>query len=435
MNLQNGLIRSRILVAFFALLSMVFFSGSSIAVGLSKIEKNKVIIFRGYEFSKAMKTEISELSLMAMDGRNLSPIPYQIDEVNINGVVYFSDGKVPIDGQEKILDSQDEILFMMRDAGDKKGKKVKVDGKVLYEIKIITAAGGERYIYLVEGSRLRSDETYVRYSSDIRRVETEAYTIALNEKNLLFFDEYQFAGYKGPHGEPFDGVKLKMKTGIVLPFPRYSFGSKYIKGRSASEHIGPVRTTVNIDVRVSFLKIPLQKYKMQVQYFPYSTTYATDIPIKRYQRALLSNPEISIYVDGNQLEGSTLETANLPTIKGFVDSKVSEDESELIENGISRENAWMRLKTPYDLDVFAFFELMGEHDMEVGLYYDDNFELKDKPERFQGVGPAMGYTMTNPPWKAVISGRSHLYSSQDFGDLPTTLIVDQLVRRPKVLIQ
>src|SRR5574343_421807 len=66
------------------------------------------------DLQAAMNLPIESLSLAAVVNGSLEPIPFQIDEYNTGGGVYFDNWDVPIDGKRDVFDGHDKLLFVNR---------------------------------------------------------------------------------------------------------------------------------------------------------------------------------------------------------------------------------------------------------------------------------------------------------------------------------
>ena len=177
----------------------VFFgvSPASAIQPLADIEAFKSIMVDGRDISAALGKSIGTLSLAAIVDDELEPIPYQFDEYNEGGAIFFDGWDVPIIGVQGILDDQDKLLFLYKDAGERKSKIQRFDGIPLAELSITGRDGVVRYVYLMENSRLRSDEQYVRYSSEEALVETDFYSLSYNQDNHINWKDLSIAGYEG----------------------------------------------------------------------------------------------------------------------------------------------------------------------------------------------------------------------------------------------
>ena len=206
---------------------------------LTDIEAFKSIMVDGRDIRGALGKTIDTLSLAAIVDDELEPIPYQFDEYNEGGAIFFEGWDVPIMGTQSVLDDQDKLLFLYKDAGERKTEEQRFDGKPLAEISVTGRDGVTRYVYLMENSRLRSDEQYVRYSSEEALVETDFYSLSYNQDNHINWKDLSITGYEG-EDNPIDGLKFRMETDVVMNLTSIRLNNKHIVATPAGERAGPI---------------------------------------------------------------------------------------------------------------------------------------------------------------------------------------------------
>src|SRR5690606_4869116 len=108
---------------------------------------------RGYDLPRYNGTPIERLSLMAVRGDQMIPIPFQIDEYDRTGLIWIQGhNQAPPEGTPGEFDEFDELVFMFRDGGHKTylpDQHGKIEGQVLQEIRLDSPRNDPRYIYLV----------------------------------------------------------------------------------------------------------------------------------------------------------------------------------------------------------------------------------------------------------------------------------------------
>jgi len=86
------------------------------------------IVIHGAKIKKNLNKKIDTLSLLAKVNGKIEPIPFQVDEINEDGewvlpqfppYMEKSSYKVDKDDDDGHLDENDELVFMIRDAGDR----------------------------------------------------------------------------------------------------------------------------------------------------------------------------------------------------------------------------------------------------------------------------------------------------------------------------
>lgn len=403
-----------------ALAAIVFFSSPVAAEALApldpQIDEYKPILVDGDNIPAALGKRIETLSLQAVIDGQMEPVPFQIDEYNTGGAVYFKEWNVPIDGSEGVLDTNDKLLFLFKDAGARRETYQVMDGKALSEIELTDDTGAKRYVYLVEGSRLRSEEQYVRYSTDIGQVETDFYSLTYNKKNQLNWDEFSYAAFKGE--KPLDTMKIRLNGGLFTEMSTITLNNKNFIAKPTGEHVGPVRTTSQMEITMWMFNLPILEISYQVHHYPKSMLYDVRVVMPEVRRKILANPMLSMSLDANNLLECTLRTELGPKQAAIVDGVMSPLEQEFLKSSVTPEHNWLWLSTHRDLDVLAFFNYLGETREPLSLVYADDLNLVDPPERFKGLVPNAGYRIDNFPMSGFFGFVVSLYLSEGYEGKP-----------------
>ncbi len=381
-----------------------------------QIDEYKPLLIDGENMPAALGKRIETLSLQAVIDGQMEPVPYQIDEYNTGGAVYFKELKVPLDGTQGVLDANDKLVFLFKDAGPRRESFQVIDGKLVSEIELTDATGVRRYIYLVEGSRLRSEEQYVRYSTDIGQVETDFYSLTYNKENQLNWDEFSYAAFRGER--PLDTMKIRLIGGLFTEMSTITLNNKNFVAKPIGEHVGPVRTTSQMEITMWMFNLPLLEISYQVHHYPKSMLYDVRVIMPEVRRKILANPMLSMSLDANNLTGSSVRSALGPKTAVNVDGQLSPLEEEFIKSPVTPEQSWLWVSTHRDLDVLAFFNYLGDTREPLSLVYDDDTEKVDPPERFKGTGPNAGYRIDNFPMSGFFGFVVSIFLSEGYQGTP-----------------
>lgn len=388
---------------------------SSINLQASELLNEKVIILAGTEVPQGLGKFIPNLSLMSAgkDGK-LKPIPFQIDEVDVEGNVYFAQSKKDVDGELEVLDEKDELVFMWKDSQAPLSEATlnTASFEILAEI-AVTAIGAEtRYVYLVENSRLTSDVTYVRYSADLGQIETDYYSLSVNPDNAVAWKEFNYFSYTGIEDSPIDSIKMRMTAGVVTRFAKIKLTNKNFTAKPIAYKTGPIRSTTLYKVTVKLFKVPMMKMSMQGHFFSNGLTYVTTANLPRVRMTMLSKPTMSVSLDCNGLDGSKLISAIEPNVSYTANGDLSDDEIALKTLNFDQQKPWLWLRTEDNFNVFTQFQQTQGKQMPVGIHYNDTHTLKDKPERFRGQVPNFGYLVKDFPKKGLFQLRMDVHFNQ-----------------------
>lgn len=386
------------------------------STGFDEIDEYKPILIDGDDIPAALEKDIATLSLQAVANHQMEPIPYQIDEYNTGGAVYFKEWNVPIDGTENILDKNDKLLFLFKDAGQRRTPDQIVDGNILAEVELTDNTNNKRYVYLVVGSRLHSEEQYVRYSTDIGKVETDFYQLTYNKNNQLNWDEFSYTTFQGD--KPFDTMKIRMSGGLFTELSTITLNNNNLVAKPKGERVGPVRTTSQLEMTLWVFGLPVMEMSYQIHHYPKSMLYDARIIMPELRREIVLNPKLSMSIDANNLKGAYLRTASGPDQGAIVDGTLSDLEKELLKSTITPEKNWIWLSTKRHMDLLAFFEYLGDSRMPLSLVYADSTAANNLPERFPGEMPNIGYRIENFPKSGFFGFVVSLYLSEGFEGKP-----------------
>jgi len=426
------MIRRTLLSLSVVLMSLI--SSISVAMqSLPEIEAFKAIMLDGKDMDVALGKRLERLSLAAVVDGELEPVPYQFDEYNEGGAIYFEGWDVPIVGEQGVLDKQDKLLFLYKDAGERKTQEQRFDGKALAELSVTGKDGVTRYVYLMEGSRLHSEEQYVRYSSDEALVETDFYSLSYNQDNHINWKDLSIIGYDG-EDNPIDGLKFRMQTDVVMNLTSISLNNEDIVAKPAGEKIGPIRTSTQMDLTVWMFGLPMMKISMQVHHYPRSVIYDARVIMPETRRSMMKKSSVAISMDANKLLGATVRTAAGPLDVGIVDGEMSDIEKEMIEAGVDdSDGRWIWVSTGRNLDVLTYFDFIGDTNEPLSLVYNDDKEIVDLPERFPGQLPNVGYSINNFPEEGFFGFVFSFFFSNGYDGDPR-LFTQQLRVLPDVVV-
>lgn len=376
----------------------------------------KVVILDGETIPKSLGRPIKDLSLAAVNNGVVEPIPYQIDEYNVGGAVYFEDWDVPMEGTKGTMDNTDKILFLLKDAGEKHQNQP-YDGEFIAEIRIKNQDNEPRFVYLVEGSRLRSDEQYVRYSSEAARVETDFYDLTYDPDNHVIWKEFNIASFDGD--QPFDTMKIRFDAGFITSLTTVQLNNQHVIAKPKGERIGPIRTTTQLELTIWVVEIPIFTASLQLHHYPKSLVYDMRVVIPEFRRSLIVDPAASVSLDGNGLLGGRVYTAAGPKEGALIDGQMTETDQRLIDAGFSPDKNWIYTQTNRNLDVIAFFDYVGGTNEPLSVVFMDDAELEDKPERFKGQLANVGIRLDNMPTSGFLGFVVSLFVDDKFEGPPS----------------
>ncbi|OUS25473.1 hypothetical protein A9Q99_21355 [Gammaproteobacteria bacterium 45_16_T64] len=399
---------------------------------LDEVDAYKTIMIDAKQLDSVIGEDINSLSMAAYNNDYLEPIPYQIDEYNTAGAVYFEGWDVPLAGTPGVLDSEDKLLFLYKDSGPRRKESARYDGGIVHEIRLSGQGVGDRYVYLVKNSRLRSDENYVRYSADEALVETDFYTVTYDKNNHIEWLDFSVLDYESDKN-PFDVLKIRIFTSVLGGLIDLAFNNNDVKLTPKIERIGPIRTTAQMKMSFQFLGMSVLNISMQLHHSIRSLTYDVRSNIPAFRRSFASNPLVFISLEGNDLQGSQIRTANGPESPAVTDGKMDDIERAHVNNGVDIDNSWIWASTRRNLDFIAFFDFNSEQTEDIDFYYNDDAELSDPPERFLGQLPNVGYRINGIPDDGVFGFVVSVHMSNGFKGNPE-IFSGKIRRLPDIVV-
>ena len=382
---------------------------SSLAIaskGGETSDKARVVALNTEQLSAIKGNKISSYSLAAVKGGRMTAIPYQFDERTQSGYIYMKDldekakKDDPILGNEGFFDEKDELLFMFKDAGVRRKNGMASDGKIVSEIQLETYEKKKVYVYLIEEARVESEDFYVRYSSQLGRVETDYYALKVDPKNAFMWKEFYYDSFDGAHPrKPVDTIKIQMKANAFGGVP-VTLTNKNIVAKAIAEKSGPIRATTQYKMTLTYLRTPLLNMKLQIVHHEQEISYDAQTEVPAVRRRLVGKPSLKIGLDGYDLQGATMRVKDGPSEDGIVDGEISDIENQMmgipVEAGVTN---WLWLDSKYGFAMFSNYRIEADSEVAMNILLEDDLDAKDKSEYYKGRLPTLGFGIPFIPLK------------------------------------
>lgn len=194
--------------------------------------------------------------LLACGQRGFEPVPFQIDEIDGDGLYVLTEGQEPNrdeggKGEERnldgALDENDEIVFM---AGDCGGRAVQdawpagAERTVEIEVRDPDTAGrGWAYLAWLQRPPPESPKDYVRYDPGEDRIHAECYTLGYApEKDLVYTTSLAIEPACGGNGRDLlDRLLIRFSATVLLRGVTFSRNEDDFVSRVLAYKDGPVR--------------------------------------------------------------------------------------------------------------------------------------------------------------------------------------------------
>jgi hypothetical protein len=365
------------------------------------------IIVRGRELRKTRNEKISNLSLFSSIAGEINPIPFQVDEVNPEGEWVlpmispsFKDRSIEVDRDDDNghLDENDELVFMVRDSGDRLAPDHYPPGAVAVdEIRLEDPIDGAlAWVYLCSfsGKPPLSNVDYVIYQPLLDKMEQ------VNSSNFKIIYTPELPNSPSSLSIPgskniLDRMKFRMQVKILgIPF---SLEEADFSGELSLYKDGPIRV--------------IRRIRSAIQLTKTFRTPSAAIESVLYDNASIVPFRIKILVSMKWfkkiLQIKTRVGADFQNMHGWqvltnvdprwlrVDGKMDETEMGIKGEGFNwflakgPEGAFM-IRAVLDRRPDGSFQ---ESPLKASLYYMDDDTRLDPPESVPGESPQIGYWM------------------------------------------
>ena len=406
-------------IAFFISPSILF------ANNLSPARSIEVAIVAGEKLPTLIGKEYENYSVMVSDGDVLSPIPYQFDERNEGGFLYAPGGSLELVGTEYVFDQEDELAFMLKDAGLKASPELlaSVPGKIVAELEV-ELGDHSRYAYLIEGNDQRSEKHYTHYDRETGLIKTSAYSLQVDPNNLLYWQDFIYEGFAEKRSL-LDTMKLRVNG--KLGFIKATIHNKLIPNKVVAVKNGPVRTIIEMDASIGLLGINIIQAGASVTITENSTQFPVFVSIPK-AAAALSYLDIEVSLDFVNLGKARYRTALGPK-EPVVQGGGGADPKNL---KVDLEHNWLSLNSKRNWDIIAFFNRNKAVTLTLeALYKDTGLDGEiDKPERVKGSYPQAGYIIKDIPTGISSTIGIDLYYHKDFWQGNNVEFAAEEIRNP-----
>ena len=364
---------------------------------------------------------LDTLSLMAVRGGALKPIPFQFDEYDQEGLIWIEGvSRDAPDGEPGKLDGLDELVFMYRDGGREQYDPARHGshaGRLLGEIRLTSPRNADRFVYLVSGNPDRSAARYVDIDLEAGTLHTTVMTLDFNPKNLANIQ--QVTARVGEHADEnvFDTLHLNLSTGILNRNLRVNLDTrKNIRALPLGVKQGPVRASVLLRARIWYFGLPtLFSHHLHVHLYEQGAVIPLQLAVSslgavKYLLSLLREPEATLTVDLHQVQGArtTFDSAWHERLTGVVDGEMSLYEQSLNHHRMPGD--WLMLDSTRGWSMFfvnripvtegGLFDafLTGS---ELSMLYLDDPEASTEYQQFSGATPRLGFRAEGLPQPAL----------------------------------
>lgn len=428
----------------------------SFAGGLAAAEKTMKrtedpVIIEGKELAPLLGADLEKLSLMVWKGDGFKAVPFQVDEKDEKGGYIYDmsieDNKVVASktvDPDPNLDANDELIFMIFDAGDKcPGDSFPKGAQKGARLEITDPVDGAKawaYLFSFKDNPPRSDLDYIKSIHDtarsVIRTETKNYIVEYVD-NAGYYNHFSRVGPDGTESPDLsDRFKIRCVASVAFNTLHFPFAmDELLKSQVLAFKDGPIRL---LSLSQGYMDGPanIRLESGQAVFTSYSNSYIVpvhlNVPIDA--DVLLSDFKLHGENDFNEnAYGTYYYDENNPYNPDIVlDGKMSEAEKNM---DYKSDHDWLVLKGPYGASVFRIVFPPEWDFINKGLYYKDNPEIADPPEDNPGL-VATGFDMDGfiNLKKGTYSYSFHFYFPHHFEVGDEKMILNILDRPLKVKV-
>lgn len=380
--------------------SLVLLTSLTMATMTHASAAQTALVYMPSQIPVADGLPIDELSIMRWHEGTFEPVPFQIDERDEFGLVWFRASGFNRDGEQGIFDQKDQLLFMYEDGGQQRTDDTQPgEGRVLAELEVRSPYAEPLFFYLVRNNADRSLVRYIEHDPNTGVTRTPYYFLTADPDNELNWQYLGYNGYTGPaDASIIDTLKMRMSGGILLKYPRVTLDNDNLRPKRTGFRIGPIRSIMHLETSVVFAGLPVMKLHVQAMRFPDHYEAHSYAKIPGLYRKAVKQPQVSVTIDGNNLFGGKTWTSAGGNLRGTVNGQMDDDELALVERQLSTDDSWIIFDSGKGFALLT--ELLIPAELEgipLDLVYQDDGAMRNTPENYRGQLPNIGYALNGWP--------------------------------------
>jgi hypothetical protein len=281
------------------------------------------IVVRGETLGAMQGESASKLVLFSFREGGFTAVPFQVDERGPDGEFVFPSG--PLAGEDEdrgLLDYNDELVFLVRDAGSRApegpaGTLKGVEKWAEIRLRDPLALDREAWVYLCSFSGApppRSSADYIRYLPDSEQVLSAHYMLGYR-KGMSLYTDLRYPDGRGGYGpDLMDRIKVRIQVKFLFNILRKKVTEDDFRADVVAWKDGPVRVLRNVQnyVRVLFNLSSASVFSVS-EYYPWYMFTPLRITIPFDLKWVFNKFGISdwywyFYGDLPGLEGGTMYT-------------------------------------------------------------------------------------------------------------------------------
>ena len=360
---------------------------------------------RGEILTELLGRQIPLLRLYSFSDGSFHQVPYQFDEWTSDGYLIVDIGpEANAELANGILDPQDMLAFMARDAGDRVPKSCWPDGvEKGVEIEIVDpVSGGQGWYYLLQFLDQAPEisfgaEEYLEYADEVR-IDSRTYGVQGTNrtwkgkvyKSLVHRHVWTTEEAGGDGKDFIDSLRFRFKAKLAFGAIRINFDEGGSVGGWSKMKYGPVRTIARNWIALT-LPLGLKSPKFYADAYCYDTLgftgFQTDVPVN--PKHVAANFTMMFGHDMHNPNAYGMEWYNSNNPDGFLIDGVTSPMEEQYDNSA---DTWRTVVGPNGWVVYrSMWDEFYRSQAEIKVRYSDDRERRQPPEYYPGD---LGYAYT-----------------------------------------
>ncbi len=375
---------------------------------------------------------VSSLSVVSWHDGEFHPIPYQIDEINREGLVYFEDGPDVFHGvgSNGLFDAKDQLGFMWQDVGKQAPQDAQPEGgNIVADVSVSVAGLPPGHVYLVQGSKTRTHRRYINQNISTGVTLTPYYVLKVNPDNELDWYSLRYNGYQGT-GSIVASLQMRM-SGRLFFSPTITLDNSNLKPELLAVKQGLIRSVALMKIHVVLMGVPVMTIYEQISRYTARYQAVTYAVIPDLYSTVLKSPRVAVSIVGNKLRHSLLTTALHQDDPVEIDGEMSAEEKQLVKNGISNRHNWLYFDSNRNFVMMTRLAIPPRlRDVPVVLVYRDQNKMGGHAAQL----PQIGYGISGWPKADVMRFGLDLLFDNTLHQMSPSAYLEQRVGTPLIKV-
>lgn len=374
-----------------------------------------VIELQGQQLPGLVGQAMGSYGFFAVKDGQLQPVAYQWVPWSLENTPWFaSDDELHSTSKANTIEPLTHLLLRFEDGSTRYVKSPADTIRPMAEIRV-NYNQQQHFFYVVKNPYLHSTKPYVTFDPVKMQIKTTQYALFMDPKNMLDWKNFYYKGYQSPDGAQqsiLDTMKLRLSAGVFTGHARITLTNDNLVPHIKEVINGSLAVLAYADTSLKVAGIKVLSIHNYFVIKPNQTDIYARFTLPGAAKLVLESPSVSISLDGNALNGSRLSTSWTGNSVATTDGQVSVTEKRMLNQTMPR-NGWIYFDTGNHFSLLAQLQFSKNLNVPVSLVYQDSAAEENKPERFPGQQPNVGFSMQNLPFGEQFAFMVRLIYSND----------------------